>query len=73
MSGLAQRAKPAKKAIVHPEDRALLGSNSSAAVDSNTAGSGSFPAAQAGLLRVRSNAENPRGVWGTASPRCDSR
>jgi hypothetical protein len=71
--GLAQPPKRAKEAVVHPEDRALLGSNSSAAVDSNTAGLGGIAAAQAGLLRVRCQCDKSQGVWGTASPSCDFR
>src|ERR1017187_10951728 len=53
---------------VRPEDRALLGSNPSAVVDSNTAGLGSLSAAQAGLLRDRPESDKSQGVRGTASP-----
>ena len=46
--------------VVHPEDRALLGSNPSAAVDSIPQ-AWVASAAQAGLLRVRQQCEKSQG------------
>src|SRR5438105_3378243 len=54
---LATEDENAQNQSVHPEDRALLGSNPSAAMDSNTAGRDGDPPSWHACLRDRSQCE----------------